>query len=128
MEARIVYTCQPSYQTCLGEYILKIKVQIPGNSNNASPAEGPSNITALECTALSKLRDASATHAPRLVGFKQSVQGEDGPLPGGYISYTVMNKLPGDTLFNIGFWGRSEGERAEITQKFLEILRCGLNF
>lgn len=58
-----------------------------------------------------------------LVDFKQAVQPTEGPLPGGYITFLVMSKLPGDSLYNLNYWGKSKEERNEITQKFLIALK-----
>lgn len=51
------------------------------------------------------------------------MQGNDGPLPGGYITYTVMTKVPGDSLLSLGFWTLDVNEREEIVQAFLSALR-----
>lgn len=149
-EARIVYTCtttppspsasasasassasSPSQSDSESEpiatHILKIKVQIPGPNHNdgepTSPSKGPSDTTSLELKALQTFHDVDAKFAPQLLGHASIVQGEADPLPGGYVNYVLMNQMRGETLFDSGFWGRGEEERAEISEKFLESLR-----
>ncbi|KAF2096868.1 hypothetical protein NA57DRAFT_78457 [Rhizodiscina lignyota] len=125
LEARILYTCKWLGSTGDQEYVMKVKVQIPGNSKTdiPKPEEGPSTTTALELKALETFRGANSAYAPQLLGFKRAVQSDSCPLPGGYLTYTLMNKIPGDTLFNLHFWGLPEDERRDIVQKFLKILR-----
>jgi len=82
-----------------------------------------STTTRAEVKALQRFRDANSTHAPWLVEYKHAIQGADGPLPGGYLTFTVMTKMPGDSLHNLYYWGMSSEEREEITSEFLRALR-----
>ncbi len=132
-EARILFTCRKSSpksssSTSDGdeEYIMKIKVQIRTSSNPSPPPHpGPSDTTAHEIEALQIFRDAKTPYAPHLVAFNQSVQRENGRLPGGYITYTVMTKMPGQTLYpGLGYWNLPSIEREEIVSAFLPALRA----
>lgn len=73
--------------------------------------------------ALTKFREANTSFAPQLVNYKRAVQGSDGPFPNGYKTFTVMTKMPGDSLHDLYFWGMPEEERGKIAQAFLVALR-----
>lgn len=98
---------------------------MPGRDQEASDEPEPesSTTTRAELKALTRFREANTTYAPVLVGFKKAIQGDKGPLPGGYITYTVMTQMPGDSLHNLYYWGMSDEERQEIVQYFLVALR-----
>lgn len=132
-EARILFACRQSSsgltsQTVMNdeERIMKVKVQIPTTSNpSPSPHSGPSDTTAHELQALQKFRDAKTPYAPHLVAYTQSTQPQNGRVPGGYITYTVMTKMPGQTLYpGLGYWNLEPTERHEILRHFLPALRA----
>jgi hypothetical protein len=113
------------------EYILKIKVQIPDDPNNSqastpsetTPPPPPSLDTAHELKALTTFHDSQTPFAPRLIAFSHAPQDSAGPLPQeGYISSTVMSKLAGKSLFELGYWSMSSDDREEIQRGFLEAL------
>ncbi|KAJ9615747.1 hypothetical protein H2200_001824 [Cladophialophora chaetospira] len=126
-EARIVLTCRQTQgnSSAENEYVMKIKIQIRGGEQRPSnsPEAGPSTTTAHELKALQKFHDARTESTPALVDFKTAVQPANGPLPGGYITFLVMSKLPGDSLFNMNYWGMPSEERKEITEKFVIALK-----
>ncbi|OAL25066.1 hypothetical protein AYO22_04943 [Fonsecaea multimorphosa] len=115
-EARIVLTCRRRHgnSSSEDEYVIKIKIH---------PEIGPSTTTAHELKALGKFRDANSPCTPVLVNFKKAVQPAEGPLPGGYLTFLVMTKMPGDSLFNMYYWGMPAEERTDISQKFLATLK-----
>ena len=127
------------------EYILKIKVQIPDDPNiitsttastttqttsTTKPPETtkltpppPSLDTAHELKALTTFHDSQTPFAPRLIAFSHAPQDSAGPLPQeGYISSTVMSKIAGKSLFELGYWSMSSDDREEIQRGFLEAL------
>lgn len=131
-EARMVFVCRQRARADVGgtqEYVVKVKIRVParggqGDDSEAQVSEAKSSTTTrAELKALKKFRGANTTYAPLLVNYKQAVQGSSGPLPGGYMTFTVMTKMPGDSLHNLYFWGMAEDEREEIVQKFLVALR-----
>ncbi|KIW16656.1 hypothetical protein PV08_03844 [Exophiala spinifera] len=127
-EARIVFTCKQTGQRDVGpqEYIMKIKVRVPHREqdDNLDGAEvESSNTTRAEVKALTKFRGAHTSFAPQLVNYKRTIQGSNGPFPNGYMTFTVMTKMPGDSLHNLYFWGMPEKERENIIQAFLVALR-----
>lgn len=87
------------------------------------PVDGPSTTTAHELKALTTFRDAKANFAPQLVAYCQKPQDSRGPFPGGFLTFTVMTKLPGDALFG-RFWNTMTGqEREEIVPLATKALR-----
>lgn len=146
LEARILYMCKRSESDGDQEFVMKVKVQyvilslsprwntyentnakfrLPGDSetDQQTPEKGPSTTTALELKALAIFRTANSKYAPQLLGFKRAVQGNNCPLPGGYLTYTLMNKVPGESLFQLHYWILPEEEQQDITERFLEALR-----
>jgi hypothetical protein len=87
------------------------------------PEPGPSTTTLAEFKALEIFRQANSAYAPHLVNFKRAAQGPDGLFAGGYLTFTVMTKMPGESLHNLQFWGMPAEERKEIVQEFLVALR-----
>jgi hypothetical protein len=127
-EARIVFTCRQSVpdsqQNHHGdeEYIMKIKVQVaaPGSDR---PENGPSTTTAAELKALQTFTEAKNPVAPHLVCHKRTQQVSSGPMPGGFMTFIVMTKMPGSSMFG-RYWSAYVGsERDEIAQVFLEALK-----
>lgn len=99
------------------------RVQGGPQNPNQKPELGPSTTTAAEIEALETFRKADSAYAPHLVNFKRAAQGPDGLFPGGYLTFTVMTKMPGESLLSLHFWGMSAEERDEIVQEFLVALR-----
>lgn len=119
-ESRIVFLARQSTPPSTDEFVIKIKVQRPSESHPPSP--GPSDTTSHELKALTTFNDLNFSYAPHLISFKCAVQDSRGPLPGGYITYTVMTKMPGSSLFG-KFWNMPTVEREEIVSKSLTALR-----
>lgn len=149
LEKRILYHCRrrlpPSASPSMRhiddeDLIVKIKVQIPdpdGTStttttaapsptanNDVSPEPEPdhSESTILEFEALRNFAQSYCYHAPRLVVFHTLQQDSDGLLPGGYINFTVMTRVPGISLFELGYWSLEASARGKIMEQFLEAL------
>lgn len=126
IEKRILYLCKRTDSTTDDDgkdCIVKIKVQVPNEGRDSiTPQREPSNITTAELKALQLFRDGNSLYGPQLIGFKTSVQGGDGPMPGGYITYTIMTKLPGQSLLGLGYWSMTFEERQQVQQAFLEAL------
>ena len=80
-------------------------------------------MTAAEVKALTTFRDHNNKSVPQLVAWKKIVQDHRGPLPGGYITFLVMTKMPGQTLRSLLFWSLPDEEQKIIISKFLPILR-----
>lgn len=119
-EARILFLCQQDGSEGL-EAIVKVKLQLPDNDTKL--VARPSTTTATELTALELFRENNTTFVPQLIAFEQRVQDAHGPLPGGYINYTFMTKMPGQNLLDYKYWSASFDERAVIQQKFIIALK-----
>lgn len=124
-EARIVYNCRrvssSSQQHDKNEYIMKVKVQVQGPG--CEPEEGPSTTTAAELNALDIFTKADTPIAPHLVSWKKQVQGTDGLMPGGYLTFLVMTKMAGNALFDMRYVDFPKAKKDEITQIFLQALQ-----
>jgi hypothetical protein len=140
-ERRILFRCrrvaqESSSQHKEEEHILKVKVQIPddpsskiSSTTTSTPSETatsippPSTPTSHELKALTIFRDSRTPSGPHLIAFSHVIQGSGGPLPEeGYISCTVMSKISGKSLFELGYWSLTSSEREEIQKEFLEAL------
>ncbi|RMY42220.1 hypothetical protein D0864_16139 [Hortaea werneckii] len=131
-EARILYTCRMVSQPNDQEYILKVKVQRPNiarvpprpaSEDPSEPLSGPSEMTSAELKALQTFRENDTEGVPHLVAHKCELQGPQGPFPNGYISYSVMTKMPGQDLMALKFWSLEEEEREERRRAFLQVLK-----
>lgn len=92
-------------------------------ATNQTPTTGPSTTTAAELQALTIFRDAKTPFAPQLVAYHSEVQQDLAPLPGGFITFTVMTKLPGVSLFG-RYWNMSPQERDEIVPRAVSALHA----
>jgi len=125
-EARILYTCRMIGQQNDKQYILKVKVQVPPRPASDDPSEplsGPSETTSAELEALQTFQENDTEGVPHLVAHKCELQGPQGPFPNGYISYSIMTKMPGQDLMALKFWSLEEEEREERRRAFLEVLK-----
>lgn len=129
-EGRILYICnrQPEDaelgsmgHSATEKLVLKVKAQWPGPQNLIH--KGPSPMTEAELKALKKFSDENILNVPHLMSWKKATQGPDGIHPGGYIIYTVMTRVPGESLWDLGYWSMESSQRAEIQQIFLKKLR-----
>lgn len=69
---------------------------------------------------LKVLLEAGCRHVPRLLGSSIRQQGHNGTLPGGYIAYIVMEKVPGKDLE--GYFDMQESEHRCVQLAFLEAI------
>jgi hypothetical protein len=120
------------------ECILKIKVQIPDDPSTTTTANNgqtspnpttsippPSTPTSHELKALTIFRDSQTPSGPHLIAFSHFPQpaSASSPMPlEGYISCTVMSKIAGKSLFDLGYWSLASPEREEMQRGFLEAL------
>ncbi|KAI2731856.1 hypothetical protein CBS147332_995 [Penicillium roqueforti] len=92
----------------------------------AQAVESPDYI---ELIALKDLREQGCDAVPKLLGYHLGKQDEDDIVPGGYITYLVWEKVPGDSLDRKGFWSYPLSKREEIRHKFCEackkLVKCG---
>lgn len=127
-EGRILYICkrikgQPTPQEpAMGEeLVMKIKAQWPGPQNLMYA--GPSEWTEAELKALQKFTDLKTTNVPHLITWQKTIQPHHGIHPGGYLIFVIMTKLPGETLWDMGYYSVKEDERQEIQPIFMKKLQ-----
>ncbi|CAI7611631.1 unnamed protein product [Penicillium discolor] len=74
-----------------------------------------------ELTAFKSLKEKGCDVIPQLLGYQSDQQDEDDTVPGGFITYVMWEKVPGESLKWEEFWGSSFFERQEIRLKFHEV-------
>ena len=74
-------------------------------------------IASNERRALTRFKRRGCSSAPHLLEFKQTKQGDDGFVPGGYASFFLVNLVPGVSLED-RFWGLDRTERDNIRAAF----------
>ena len=58
----------------------------------------------VESTTLKALNELECDVVPDLLAYQEGMQDEDSIVPGGYITYVVWDKVPGEPLDNDEFW------------------------
>ncbi|KAJ9224917.1 hypothetical protein DTO169E5_568 [Paecilomyces variotii] len=119
-----VYICENSADPS-EEAIIKIYKQIPyiGSEftrpqvrrRQALPIDG---LAKKELDALRTFTEKGCASTPKLLGYKEEVQGPQDIVPGGFILYLLMERLPGSCLDEYAFWDLDESERAKVLEKF----------
>ncbi|CAG8424807.1 unnamed protein product [Penicillium salamii] len=71
-----------------------------------------------EAKARKAFQQGGCQSVPSLLGWSQSVQGEYGPVPGGYITHLIWEKVPGEILTQEFFWSLPLSRRDLIRDKF----------
>lgn len=75
-----------------------------------------------ELTAFKRLQQNGCDVIPPLLGYQSDQQDGDDTVPGGFTTYVVWEKVPGESLKWEEFWGSSSfSERQEIRLKFHEV-------
>ncbi|KAK5720234.1 hypothetical protein LTR15_007507 [Elasticomyces elasticus] len=124
-EARILYLCRPNSEDGTKSddlCVMKVKVQ-SASDDPTEPLPGPSATTAAEWSALQRFRDELVEGVPHIMATQYSPQGPHGPFPGGYISYTIMTRMPGEDLMACKFWSMEDAVKEEIRQAFVALLK-----
>lgn len=73
-----------------------------------------------ELTTLKALNKLECDVVPDLLAYREGRQGDDGIVPGGYITYVVWDKVPGEPLRREEFWKLDPQSRQAIRDKFRE--------
>ncbi|OQO01092.1 hypothetical protein B0A48_13335 [Cryoendolithus antarcticus] len=122
-ESRILYLCQKISPSRDEIAVLKVKVQIPDTALSVTPpARGPSDTSIAEIKALQMFSKADTPFGPHLIATK-TVADPNPLLPNGYITYTVMSRLPGPSLLALGYWSMPTEKRQIIQHHFLAALK-----
>jgi hypothetical protein len=85
--------------------------------------QGVKSYEPTELTTLKSLQVKGCDVIPRLLRYQCDQQGEDDTVPGGFITYVIWEKVPGESLNIQKFWGYSFSEREEIRLKFREVYK-----
>jgi hypothetical protein len=75
----------------------------------------------VELTTLKALKKMECDVVPGLLSYQEGKQGEDSIVPGGYITYVVWDKVPGEPLNAEEFWELDLKSRKAIRAKFREV-------
>lgn len=73
-----------------------------------------------ELTILKALKKVECDVVPDLLAYQEGKQGEDSIIPGGYITYVVWDKVPGEPLGEEEYWELDPESRQAILDKFRE--------
>ncbi|KAJ5858182.1 hypothetical protein N7455_009076 [Penicillium solitum] len=76
-----------------------------------------------ELTAYKSLKEKGCDVIPQLLGYQSDQQDEDDTVPGGFITYVMWEKVPGESLDWQMFWISSFSKREEIRVKFCEVYK-----
>ncbi|KAL1962842.1 hypothetical protein VTN77DRAFT_9117 [Rasamsonia byssochlamydoides] len=100
------------------------RIPIQGTINKSSAERAKQAITTvgqhaeMEITALGQLTKAGCSCTPTLFAWKQEKQESHMWIPGGFLVYILMEKLPGIRLDNV--WSLDREERDEVRKSFKE--------
>lgn len=90
---------------------------ISERTKQAIPSTGKYTIN--ETDALKKLTEGGCSCTPALLGWTHKTQGDHLWVPGGYIDFILMEKLPGIAPED-AFWGFDQKERDQLRESFKE--------
>lgn len=74
----------------------------------------------VELTTLKMLKKLECDVVPDLLAYQEGKHGEDSIVPGGFITYVVWDKVPGEPLSAEEFWKLDLKSRKAIRDKFRE--------
>lgn len=74
-----------------------------------------------ELLALKNFKERNCKAVPDLLGYQFGKQDEEDIVPGGFVTYVVWEKVPGEPLDFTRFWNSLFSEREEIRAKFRKI-------
>ncbi|EFR01383.1 hypothetical protein MGYG_04390 [Nannizzia gypsea CBS 118893] len=108
--------------------IVKIRLQVPPEYPASLKPESRRNFASIETSHFIDMEIASLRHfnkvgskaTPRIIHLKRSLQRDHYPVPGGYIVFIIMEKVPGITLSE--FWSYDLAKRDKIRAAFRETL------
>jgi hypothetical protein len=78
-----------------------------------------------ELVALKTFTRSRLEFVPRLLGYQQRKQEDDDMVPGGFVTYIVWEKVPGDSFDPAKFWLSSFDERQAFRDKFRRVFTYG---
>jgi hypothetical protein len=98
---------------------MRIYYQIPTSGTEWSPskdraAQAVPPIELTELTAFQSLMKQACPVVPRLLGYQEGKQLDDGITPGGFATTIVWEKVPGVSLSQEFFWNLDKNQRDDI--------------
>lgn len=90
------------------------------------PVDYPHESTLREARALELFGETECAYTPHLLDFASDymLDGvDDDSMPGGYVVFILMNKVPGEQLDWDLFWDKEEATREEIRRAFKTALK-----
>ncbi|KAK2793161.1 hypothetical protein FQN50_010024 [Emmonsiellopsis sp. PD_5] len=129
IETQATYHALQTKGPSLGkEGILKIRMQVPPPGTEYWEPEQrrhlavlePGFISQQEILSLQFLNKRKCSVTPELYAYDLDYQRPSMPVPGGYVVYVLMEKVPGESLRE--FWDRPREERRKIRVAFKEAL------
>jgi hypothetical protein len=105
--------------------IMRIYIQIPitgtlGRGPRARSEQAMPHQTFDEAQALIILAKKGCKVVPKLLGYQENSQDEEGCVPGGYITYILWACVPGKSLQEEEFWDRDKKYRDHVRERFRE--------
>jgi hypothetical protein len=97
------------------------QIPIPGTEWKAPKAratQAAPSIELVELLAFKSFTKQSCPAVPRLLGYQEGKQADDGKIPGGFTTTIVWEKVPGVPLLRTFFWDLDEKQRDSIRQEF----------
>ncbi|KGO77738.1 hypothetical protein PITC_010080 [Penicillium italicum] len=129
------FLCRPASPSSPNKLaFMRIHKQIPiaGTEFEKTPIRATQAVKSYEpkeLTALKSLEERGCDVIPRLLGYQCDQQDEDDIIPGGFVTYVMWAKVPGEPLDMQVFWSCSFSQRQEIRLKFREVYKkleaCG---
>lgn len=74
-----------------------------------------------ELVTLKAFKKKRCNVVPKLLCYKEGVQDQDGIVPGGYVTYLVWDKVPGEPLNTQTFWNLDLPSRQAIRAQFRNV-------
>lgn len=97
------------------------QIPCPGTEWKASKVRATQvvpSIELVELLAFKSFAKQSCPAVPRLLGYQEGKQADDGKVPGGFTATIVWEKVPGFPLSRTFFWDLDEKQRESIRQEF----------
>jgi hypothetical protein len=103
--------------------LMRVYYQIPITGTEYSRPDiraqqvGPPKICG-EREAFKLLMRQGCSAVPRFLGYGETTQEREDPVPGGFVRYLAWEKVPGESLTEEFFWSLDRSKRDDIRAKF----------
>ncbi|KAJ5509507.1 hypothetical protein N7527_011650 [Penicillium freii] len=104
---------------------IRIYMQIPLDSTfSSAPEVRAHQCTHTELRALASLDRENCTAVPKLLGYREGLQGVEEFVPSGYINYVAWERVPGEPVDYYTFWKRDFEYRQRLRSAFRTPYEC----